>query len=73
MANCENLCGCPFFNDAIPHMPITAQYLKNIYCIGSPHTCARYIVCKALGKEHVPLNLFPEDLSSAERIIEMRK
>lgn len=73
MAKCENLPGCAFFNDAIPNMPITAQYLKNTYCTDKPHTCARYIVCKALGKDHVPLNLFPEELTRAETIIKFRK
>lgn len=73
MANCENLLGCPFFNDAIPNMPITAQYLKNTYCTEHPDMCARYIVCTALGKDQVPLDLFPEELSKAETIIKLRK
>jgi len=73
MANCENLLGCPFFNDAIPNMPITEQYLKNTYCNDQPHMCARYIVCKALGKEQVPLDLFPDELAKAEKIIKLRQ
>jgi len=73
MADCENLSGCPFFNDAIPNMPITEQHLKSIYCTDQPQTCARYIVGKALGKEQVPLDLFPDELSRAERIIKLRK
>lgn len=73
MANCENLLGCPFFNDAIPNMPITEHHLKTTYCTDKPETCARYIVCKALGKEQVPLDLFPDELTRAERIIKLRK
>lgn len=73
MANCENLPGCPFFNDAIPNMPITAQHLKDIYCTDKPERCARYIVCKALGKAQVPLYLFPEELAKAETIIKLRR
>jgi hypothetical protein len=73
MADCENLLGCPFFNDAIPHMPLTAQYLKSTYCTDKPHMCARYMVCKALGKDQVPLDLFPEEITKAEIIIRLRK
>ena len=73
MSDCENLLGCPFFNDAIPHMPITAHYLKSIYCMDKPQTCARYIVRQALGKDQVPLDLFPEELTKAEMIIKLRK
>jgi hypothetical protein len=72
MANCENLSGCPFFNNVIPNMPITAQYLKKTYCTGDPLQCARYVICKALGKDKVPLELFPEELDKARRIIQMR-
>lgn len=73
MADCENLAGCPFFNNIIPNMPITAQYLKNTYCHGDSCQCARYMVCKALGKNKVPLELFPEESARAERIIAMYK
>jgi hypothetical protein len=73
MANCENLLGCPFFNDVISNMPSTAQYLKNTYCTDKPHMCARYMVCKTLGKDQVPLDLFPDERSMAERIIKLHK
>jgi len=73
MATCENLLGCPFFNDAIPNMPITEQHLKSIYCTDQPEMCARYIICKALGKDQVPIDLFPDEVPRAERIIKLRK
>jgi len=73
MADCENLAGCPFFHNIIPNMPITAQYLKNTYCHGDPQQCARYIVGKALGKDKVPLELFPEENARAERLIAMHR
>ncbi len=73
MAHCENLPGCPFFHDAIPNMPITAQYLKDTYCTDQPQLCARYLVAKALGKEQVPLYLFPDELTKAERIIKLHQ
>jgi hypothetical protein len=54
-------------------MPITAEYLKSRYCSSNPLDCARYIVNQSLGKDKVPQDLFPEELTKAERIIAQHK
>ncbi len=69
MAECENLAGCPFFNSRMANMPVTAEMIKRKLCKGDFNNCARYIVSKAVGKEYVPLNLFPNQLDRAEEII----
>lgn len=69
MAECENLAGCPFFNDSMASMPVTAEMIKRKLCKGDYTGCARYIVFKAVGKEHVPKNLIPNQLDRAEEII----
>jgi hypothetical protein len=73
MANCEKLSSCAFFNETLPNMPITAQYLRNRYCLYNYLDCARYIVSQTLGKDKVPPDLFPEELTKAERIIAQHK
>lgn len=30
MAECENLAGCPFFNDRMANMPITAEMINMV-------------------------------------------
>lgn len=69
MAKCELLNGCPFFNDRMGGMPATAAIYKKNYCEGDKSACARYMVFKALGKEHVPADLFPNQVDDARRII----
>lgn len=69
MAECENLAGCPFFNDRMANMPITAEMIKRKLCRGDNTDCARYMVSKAVGKEHVPANLIPNQVDRAEEII----
>jgi hypothetical protein len=69
MADCELMDKCLFFRDQMAHMPAMAELQKDKYCRGDNSICARYQVFKALGKGTVPDNLFPHDLTRAEKII----
>jgi len=69
MAQCECLAGCPFFNDKMPIESALGKRYKEKYCLDSFSECARYKVKAALGKEKVPINLFPNMFERAEKII----
>jgi hypothetical protein len=69
MADCECLAGCIFFNDKMAHMPTMANMYKRNYCRGDSSTCARYMVFKALGREAVPVDLFPNMADRAKTIL----
>lgn len=69
MATCECLPRCPFFNDQMADIPATAELLKHRYCLSDYNTCARYMVFKALGREKVPSNLFPNHSDKAKALI----
>lgn len=69
MADCKLLEKCPFFNDQMKDMPDMAELTKEKYCKGDCSVCARYMVFKALGREKVPLDLFPFQVERASRII----
>ncbi len=69
MKECKNLTGCPFFNDKMAEKPALASMMKKRYCLDDSTSCARYIVCEALGKENVPENLFPNMTARAEELI----
>jgi len=71
MSDCEWLGTCPFFNDKMQGMPTTAQLAKNRYCCGTFNECSRYIVRAALGKEHVPADMFPDQQKRAKDLIEL--
>jgi hypothetical protein len=69
VTKCEVLERCIFFNDKIKNYPETADYLKSKYCLGDNQDCARYMVLKALGKEKVPVDLYPNDTRRAKIIL----
>ena len=69
MADCECLAGCLFFNDRMADMPTMANMYKRNYCRGDSSKCARYMVFKALGRESVPVDLFPNMADRARAII----
>ena len=69
MADCELLEKCIFFNDKMANMPATADMFKDRYCKNDNSECARYMVFKALGREKVPPNLFPNMKDKVQAII----
>ncbi|MGE3063540.1 MAG: hypothetical protein AB7T10_07910 [bacterium] len=69
MTDCAHLVKCPFFNDRMQSMPATADIYKKRYCRGDFNNCARFKVSKALGKENVPADLFPNQDERAKEII----
>ena len=69
MAECECLARCPFFNDRMVSMPATTEMYKRKYCRGDNAQCARYVVFKALGRERVPADLYPHELSRAQQLV----
>ena len=69
MVDCELLEKCVFFNDKMANMPATADMFKNKYCKSDNSACARYMVFKALGREKVPPNLFPNMKDKAQEVI----
>jgi hypothetical protein len=50
-------------------VPVTAERLKKKYCLGDYSACARYMIFKKLGREHVPENLYPHQVEKAEEIL----
>ncbi len=70
MAECECLPQCPFFHDRMSAMPTMADIFKARYCLGENFHCARHKVFETLGREHVPRDLFPNQLERALEIIE---
>ncbi len=69
MAHCELTEKCIFFNDRMAEMPAMADIYKDRYCMKDSNTCSRYQVFKALGRENVPADLYPNDSEGAARIL----
>ena len=69
MAQCELLATCIFFNDKMADYPAAAEHLKKKMCLGDPDSCARLMIVKALGRPHVPQDLFPNQTERARKIV----
>lgn len=69
MAECVCLPKCPFFNDKMKDMPAMIEVYKDKYCRSDNSRCARFMVFKALGREKVPLDLYPNQVEMAQKII----
>ena len=67
--NCEYLAGCLFYQEKMPmDKGLGSVYRKN-YCETDHSKCARYLVVQAIGREHVPTDLYPNMYQRAEQII----
>lgn len=51
-------------------MDALAESIKDHYCLKNFSGCARHLVFKALGRENVPIDLYPTEVERARRIIE---
>jgi hypothetical protein len=69
MPDCSLIKTCIFFNDKMADIPSTAEIFKNLYCKNDFDDCARMIVVKALGREKVPADLFPNQSAKALEIV----
>lgn len=69
MPACELIEKCLFFNDKMANIPATATVYQKIFCQDDSSRCARYVVCMAKGRDHVPPSLFPNDLERARSIL----
>ena len=73
MANCVLLETCIFFTDRMNNMPLTADIIKKKYCRGDNSECARYMIFLVLGREKVPLDLFPGQVERTHYILSENK
>ena len=72
MAKCELIEKCIFFNDQMANMPGTAELYKTTFCKDNFDECARHLVYKALGRDKVPKDLFPNQREKVAGIIGIR-
>ncbi|MCC4771497.1 hypothetical protein FXV91_15395 [Methanosarcina sp. DH2] len=70
---CESLNTCLFYNDKMPIESALGRIHKKKYCEGDKNLCARYKVASSIGKENVPIDLFPIMMEEANQIIQKYK
>ena len=66
--NCSMIEGCLFFNDENRN-DVVSEIVKTRFCHSGGFECARREVAKHAGREAVPRELFPNDMSGALRLL----
>ena len=66
---CELLGTCLFYTDKMDIDSGLGRLYKRRYCEGEKTECARYLVYKELGRESVPVDLYPNMHDRAEKIV----
>lgn len=69
MAYCELFEKCPFFRFKLANLPAVVEMYEEHYCSGNQSACARYVVFQALGRDKVPIDLFPNQVARGKAII----
>ncbi|MCD6116541.1 hypothetical protein J7K93_05975 [bacterium] len=69
MAKCEFIDRCPFFNKMITTGGTLDKMYKEQFCNGTYEMCARHKIASVLGKEKVPVNIYPNMFDQAEALI----
>ncbi len=69
MGECEFMEKCPFYNDKLGNVPEKVEELKVHYCRNNNLHCARYMVVNALGKDRMPVELYPHEKERAYTLI----
>ncbi|MBN2081429.1 hypothetical protein JW859_04385 [bacterium] len=69
MAKCKLLEKCPFFNDQMQGAEDMIERTKQNYCLDNFASCARYQVFDALGRDHVPADLYPFQVTRVRQIL----
>ena len=70
---CEMLEFCIFYQQKMPADSGMGSIYRRTYCETDNSKCARYMVLNALGKEFVPVDLYPNMYQKAESIINQNK
>ncbi len=74
MTNCPFVEICNKHKNSYSNFPDKfVKLIEGHYCYGNQKSCARYLVGKKLGKDSIPKNLKPNDIKSANRIIQNKK
>lgn len=73
MPDCERIEHCRYFTEQLQDLEAVQEVWKRRFCRTDNSKCARHMVLRTLGKEHVPSYLVPTQVEEAQRIIDQAK
>ncbi len=66
MADCEYIPECDFYHDKLDDMPMTAEFMKMLFCHKQSETCARYLYQYHTETAKAPKDLMPHETDKAK-------
>ncbi len=69
MAECTWTGRCGFYRDELATMPMISEIYKDYYCRGDNSECAICMLVVAIGEQQLPVDLFPNQIVRARKLI----
>ena len=69
MADCSYIPECDFYHDKLDVMPMTAEFIKMMYCHRESKACARYLYQSHKESNDVPKDLMPQDSHKVKSLL----
>ena len=66
---CTLIDDCPFYKERMARMPRSTEIMKEMFCKNEYAKCARYLVYRECGREHIPIDLFPNEFEKGRKIV----
>lgn len=60
---------CSFYLVSMQDRPCTAAIYREKFCDFAFEQCARHLIARTVGREHVPADLYPNHTDRAQKII----
>ena len=67
---CEILNCCRFFDEKMRDLPKTTAYIKQKMCLDDYRSCSRFRIFNKLREGQIPLELHPDDMEEAKRVMQ---
>jgi hypothetical protein len=69
MNNCLLLDSCINTNEVFKNMPVTTDIIVNDFCTVNNSNCSRFIIYDMIGKNHIPNDLMPHEITRVSEIL----
>ena len=66
---CKYAAGCPVFTTALGPLPHIGLRYRRTYCRGGWDECARHLLADAVGRDHVPPALLPNQMDQITEVM----
>ncbi len=69
MADCAYIPECDFYHDKLDDMPMTAEFMKMLFCHKKFDICARHLYLSHKDTMKIPSDLMPNETYKAKKLL----